>query len=307
MPDLHHNPTPQSHHPQRAALARVALFWLAYLAVLVLAAIPRGLLPPGSAEAGPLLWGAIAVPVLLMISRAMDRRAARLQVADSRSEDGPPLAQRLSIATLGHLMAGAAIGIVTYVAMVVATSVFVAPVQVAISDSAPPLSTIALSTASTVLLAWMEELGFRGFPLRTLASALGTWRAQAIVAIAFALSHLAYGWPLDRIALGVLPFALLFGAVAQWSGGLAMPIGVHAAVNLARVAMGETNTPGLLRIDVDPRAASALSAHAPWVAAVTISAIAVLVFALAHRENLRENHRAARREAQRRVHDGEGA
>jgi membrane protease YdiL (CAAX protease family) len=88
-----------------------------------------------------------------------------------------------------------------------------------------------------LVLACMEEIGFRGYALRTLVRSLGMWQAQAIVAVAFGLCHVAYGWSWINILMGVIPSALLFGFAATSSRGLAMPIGVHAGVNFAQWAV----------------------------------------------------------------------
>jgi membrane protease YdiL (CAAX protease family) len=63
--------------------------------------------------------------------------------------------------------------------------------------------------------------------------------------------HLAFGWPLPSILLGVVPGALLFGVAAVASRGLGVPIGLHAAWNLADWAVGRKDTPGLWTMVVD--------------------------------------------------------
>jgi len=87
----------------------------------------------------------------------------------------------------------------------------------------------------------MEELGFRSYALRTLVRTLGMWRGQVIVAVAFGLCHIAYGWSWTNIVLGVMPWALVFGFASTSSRGLAMPIGLHAGVNFAQGAVSDNS------------------------------------------------------------------
>jgi membrane protease YdiL (CAAX protease family) len=92
---------------------------------------------------------------------------------------------------------------------------------------------------SYIGLAAMEELAFRGYPLFHLRRAYGVWSAQIIVALAFALYHMTQGWPLLAALLGTTAGSILFGAAALRSGGLALPIGIHAAWNFGTWALGE--------------------------------------------------------------------
>jgi Type II CAAX prenyl endopeptidase Rce1-like len=117
----------------------------------------------------------------------------------------------------------------------------------------------------------MEELGFRGYPLRTLVPGLGLWPAQAIVAVAFSLCHLAFGWSWTTILLGVIPSALLFGMAAIASRGLAVPIGLHAGVNLAQSSMSGNSSWGFWKLAMDDQARGRITALSP------ISGVAVTV------------------------------
>jgi uncharacterized protein len=109
--------------------------------------------------------------------------------------------------------------------------------------------TMVILGCTFLALACMEELGFRGYALRTLVRATGMWRAQTIVASAFGLSHVAFGWSWINILLGVIPLALLFGIVATSSRGLALPIGIHAGVNFAQWAV--TDNSGIWKLVVN--------------------------------------------------------
>ncbi len=232
------------------ALTRTAFFWGAYLAVLWLATVPKGMVPPQWSQ---LVWGLISTPAILGVTVFFARREAR-SLRD--------LGLVVELGSAVRFLAGIGIGVANYGLMIVAISVLVAPIHFA-PAALPTAGSLIVTVMTIVVLACMEELGFRGYPLRTLILALGAWRAQALIAVAFGLCHVLFGWGWQQVVFGVLPSALLFGAVAQASGGLAMPTGVHAALNLVRVATGETATPGLWTIEIDQHAASHVATWAP--------------------------------------------
>lgn len=244
-------------------IGRVALFWAGYAVILYLAAYPRMMAP---AAWGQLVWGALSSFAILGLTLYLLKREGRT-AAD--------VGLRFESTSILRFLVGVFLGCAIYAIMILITSLIAGPIQVTRADS-PAIAIIVLTLGTYLALSVMEELGFRGYPLRTLVEALGRWQAMAVVAVAFSLSHLMYGWSWDTILLGVLPNAILFGVVALASGGLAMPIGLHAAVNAARWAAGETGTPGLwsMRIDTPDPAATSLRA------ALTGAAVTVLVSAV---------------------------
>lgn len=89
-----------------------------------------------------------------------------------------------------------------------------------------------------LLIALREELAFRGYPLRSLAYSIGSWKAQAIIAIFFALEHLAGGYTLGQAIFGAAIGAILFGIATLRSGGIALPLGIHTAWNFSQWYIG---------------------------------------------------------------------
>ena len=100
-------------------------------------------------------------------------------------------------------------------------------------------------------LAFMEEIAFRAYPMIRLTSVYGLRITQIIVAIAFALYHVATGWTLFAAFLGPGVWAIVFGLSAQWSGGIAMPTGIHVALNILQplVGMGAGNYTSIWFLD----------------------------------------------------------
>lgn len=104
---------------------------------------------------------------------------------------------------------------------------------------------IGPTVISFLALAALEEMGFRGYPLRRLEQPLGLWGAQAVVAIAFGFSHWLQGWPWLNAFVGTGLGSLVFGLAAVATRGLALPIGLHFAVNLTDWALGGKGSPGI--------------------------------------------------------------
>lgn len=110
---------------------------------------------------------------------------------------------------------------------------------------------VAISFFSYLLLASREELAFRGYPLRRLASTVGVWIAQFTVIVAFVLEHRLGGFSWTTALLGVSAGALLFGVAAIATRGLAVPIGLHAGFNFGQWVIGEKEKAGLWRPVID--------------------------------------------------------
>jgi len=97
-------------------------------------------------------------------------------------------------------------------------------------------SLAAAAVAFALLPAFAEELFFRGWLQRALATRLRPAWAVALAAGAFALAH---G---DRVhAAAAFPLGLYLGAAAQLAGSTRASILCHAAGNLAAVWVGATN------------------------------------------------------------------
>jgi membrane protease YdiL (CAAX protease family) len=237
---------------------------MGYLLILVAASVPKGMVPARYAD---LVWGAVASLGLLAMTRLFLARESRALHdvglrADSR--------------TVWRLLGGAAIGFCVYAATLAPISLTVGPLRF-IGSVRPTPSVWMVTLASYVALSCMEELGFRAYALRTLVPAVGAWRAQLGLALAFGATHLLFGWSWSTIALGVIPSALLFGVAALRSGGLAMPIGLHAALNLAQWIVGAKEVPGVWTLSAAPEHTARLGTFAPWIAAgVTLLAAVVL-------------------------------
>ena len=132
-----------------------------------------------------------------------------------------------------------------------------------------------------------EELAFHGYPLRSLQQLSGVWGAQVVVALVFALEHVAGGWSYAQALWGAAAGSLLFGMASIATRGLAVPIGIHAAWNFGDWMRGNRPTPGLWRPEVAKGFEDSVSA-AGILAYIAVMALATFGFWCWHRS--REAH-----------------
>ncbi len=251
--------------PAAPTVVRVTLFLIGYMLVLLGTSVFKGMSPPGYAD---LVWGITASLALVALTRLFLRREQKT-FADVAMRPHRHTATRLLVA----LVAGVALYLLTLAIISVAAG----PLQHS-APAWPSASRWLVVVASYLALASMEELGFRAYALRTLVPAIGRWKAQLLIAVAFGLTHIAFGWPWTRVVMGVIPSGLLFGALALRRGGLALAIGVHAALNLAQWIVGEKETPGVWTLTVDPAHTARLAGTAPLIATAVVLVAAALVW-----------------------------
>jgi membrane protease YdiL (CAAX protease family) len=87
-------------------------------------------------------------------------------------------------------------------------------------------------------LAFMEEVGFRGYPLYILKNRTGIRNSIIVTSVLFALYHIANGWTIQDSFLGAGTWGILYGLAATYSNGIAMSTGLHYAANLTTAAFG---------------------------------------------------------------------
>ncbi len=249
-------------------LARVAFFWGGYLAILWLTSLVKAKLPP---QWGQLAWGvtscAMLLPLTALFLRMDHRRADEIELNLNRTS--------CLRVVLGLLIGFAVFGLQSYLLFASLQARFC---LCGLRKSGDVWDCGFRSCAATLALSAMEEIGFRGYPLRTLVRGFGLWPAQGIVAVAFGLCHMAFGWPLGSILLGVVPSALLFGMAAIASRGLAIPIGLHAGLKSGRQdSMNGNGGWELWTLKMDDRVGAAVARTSPIIGA-TVVILAMIVF-----------------------------
>lgn len=107
---------------------------------------------------------------------------------------------------------------------------------------------LLLACAALLPLAFMEEVAFRGYPFQSLCNSYGLWVAQVVTAIAFGMYHVGYGWSVTAAFTGPSVWAFVFGISAAMSRGIAVPTGIHLALNIGQVLVGMKGDIGLWKL-----------------------------------------------------------
>jgi membrane protease YdiL (CAAX protease family) len=136
---------------------------------------------------------------------------------------------------------------------------------------------VLLAFSLYFVLALREELAFRGFPLRSLNFAIGSWKSQFIIALIFSLEHLAGGYSFLQAFAGAGIGAILFGIAALKSKGIAVPTGIHLAWNFGQWCAGYKNEPGIWQNVIDKGFAPRYE-QISLIVYVTIMSLAILTF-----------------------------
>ncbi|MEK9506127.1 type II CAAX endopeptidase family protein [Gemmatimonadota bacterium CCK-12] len=246
----------------------ILLFWAGYLVITLAVGFVTSLLIP-SPVWQLTAWGFASSVLLLALSRLLHRGSDdRAAPADAPSGFG-----------LNALAVGLLIGMASFAVHLAVVRTFGGPIRF---ERVAGVGAVATGAYFLRFLATscMEEIGFRGYPLRRLEPAIGSWPAVIVTAVVFGLSHLSYGWDLQTIALGVIPGGLLWGMSALATRGLAVPIGLHAAWNFAGWTAGSRSEVGLFRMIVSDEAGG-------WRSGCSTAAIGVETRALCRAERSR--------------------
>lgn len=231
----------------------------------MIASITRTIAPP---ELKQLAWGSVATIALVALTVWTTRR-------NGHTLDDAGMAFRPR--SVGLLFAGFLIALVVYTVTFITDHVVAGPISLVRVPSTHP-GTLLLMIATFLALGAMEEIGFRGYPLRMLVQRIGNWRAQLLVAVAFSATHVLFGWSVAAIVLGVFPSALLFGATALLFRDISAAIGVHAGLNVIRWTMGEKGDAGLWALSVADANAARLTKVAPAIGVVVTMLACVVMW-----------------------------
>ncbi|MFT3823960.1 MAG: type II CAAX endopeptidase family protein [Chitinophagaceae bacterium] len=135
-----------------------------------------------------------------------------------------------------------------------------------------------LVTFPLIPLAFMEELGFRAYPLEILKDKIGIRMSIVTTSILFALYHIANGWTIASSFYGPAVWGLIFGLAAIYSKGIAMPTGIHYAANLTTSAFGAANNAVSIWIVKPANNIAAKDGGVDW--STILPSLALLIFAI---------------------------
>lgn len=138
--------------------------------------------------------------------------------------------------TLLKLISGVGIGILIFLLMLLMLLSFT---QLELKQQTNTWHVWSLLGYVAILpLAFMEEIAFRSYPFLLLNKVFGLRITQWIVAIVFALYHIIQGWNPVVAFLGPATWAFVFGLAMVRSGGIALPTGIHIALNAMQQLVG---------------------------------------------------------------------
>lgn len=211
--------------PKKAAIAKAVLFWIIFMLLLIPSGIiSNTILPAKWLKFSYGILGTIAALITTWIFLKWDKK--------SLADFGLIFLSN----TIIRFLYGFVIGAVCFGAMLLLL-VSLTTLQI---ERTTTVFTFAASFwyLSIIPMAFMEELGFRAYPFLQLNKAMGLRTTQIIVAIAFAVYHIVQGWNVEVAFLGPGIWAFVFGLGAVWSKGIALPTGIHVALNFLQQVVG---------------------------------------------------------------------
>lgn len=213
------------HSPRIHAIIRSIFFWIIFMFLLFVLSTQIGRFVPAQWERYAYgIFGTIAAVLTTFIALKFERR--------SFADIGLVWERR----TLLRFLKGILIGTVVFT-LIIVILLSITQLQLEKNSKAFTLSA-AFWYLAYIPLALMEEIAFRSYPFLKMNKVLGLRITQIIVAVAFALYHVVSGWSITTAFLGPAIWALVFGLAAIWSGGIALPTGIHVALNVLQSLLG---------------------------------------------------------------------
>lgn len=120
------------------------------------------------------------------------------------------------------------------IGVIVALLLLLSPLELEFVESPNLIVVFGLSALTLFAMALMEEIIFRGYPLLKLNEKIGVRGAIYCTSIVFGLYH---GLALESL-IGPAVWGLIYGLMAFWSKGLALPTGLHFGLNWAQGFVG---------------------------------------------------------------------
>jgi membrane protease YdiL (CAAX protease family) len=223
------------------SLAAIGLYLAAQLGLQLavgLVLVATGLLDPGALDASEVGAPLLALVVLSqLVGLGAVLLLLRRRAIPLRAVVGPvrPLRRNLGI--------GAGLGVLAIVGSTIVVSALVAlsgseatPDQVLTGDIAEtPTQLLLAITAAVVLAPIAEELLFRGLLHRALRGRLAIVPATMISSVLFAVVHVdvAFSQPLALVGLTLV--GVLLAVAYERTGGLVVPIAIHAVHNAVTI------------------------------------------------------------------------
>jgi membrane protease YdiL (CAAX protease family) len=142
-------------------------------------------------------------------------------------------------------MAGLGAGVGLFGLFVAFAYARIAGVAVSVPGGSAGMGAVLIGTVATIVQVGGEEIYFRGWLQRALGVAWGPVPALLMTALVFAALHLLGGARAPLSLINLLLGGLLFGLLAQRSGGIAAPVAAHLLWNWSeQLLLGLDPNPG---------------------------------------------------------------
>jgi membrane protease YdiL (CAAX protease family) len=246
-------------------IIKSALFCIVFTGFLIVFSFAKNLLPSSSERLAHGIVGTIAGFLTLFLFLRFDKK---------RFSD---IGLQIDRKTILRFLTGVGIGII--IMGTLATGVLYMTNTAIRVNPAGNFWNFLLMTAPLILLAFMEELGFRTYPLEILKDKVGVRTSLVVTSVLFALYHIANGWTIAASFYGPGVWGLVFGLAAVYSKGIAMPTGIHYAANLTTAAFADKGNTVSLWI-VGQADTSSIKQIAPEWVVVLAPSLALFVFAV---------------------------
>jgi membrane protease YdiL (CAAX protease family) len=205
-------------------IIKSVLFCIVFTALLVVFSFAKGFIPNNFERIAHGTIGTLAAFLATVLFLKFDRK---------RFSDIGLTFQRK---TITKFFTGVVVGI-GIMGLLAMSVIYLTDVGIEVNQRSNFLNFL-LMTLPLIPLAFMEELGFRAYPLEILKDKTGIRMAIVITSILFALYHIVNGWTIASSFYGPGIWGLVFGLAAIYSRGIAMPTGIHYAANLTTSAFG---------------------------------------------------------------------
>jgi membrane protease YdiL (CAAX protease family) len=220
------------------ALVRAIVFWISFIALLFVTGSALHLFLDG--EVHRLIYGLAGTAVALLCTWFWSNR-------QKQSLDAYGLNWRAG--SLVRAIKGFVLGALIMVLVLLALLLFT-PLEIKAAEPAFSASSL-FWFLGLIPFAYLEEAAFRGMPFVELHKKYGLLMAQFIVALAFAVYHLIYGWPIQVAFMGPFVWSFVFGLARVHSNGIALPTGMHVALNAGQILLGmKPESVSLFSLDV---------------------------------------------------------
>ncbi len=148
------------------------------------------------------------------------------------------IALKLDSKTLKKFFIGFLFGIL-FVSLLIIFAAYISDFNIQQNKNGNLLFIFLTALPTIILLAFMEEVAFRSYPLITTKNEFGTLTAMIITSILFGLYHVVFGWGIIGFCSTTI-WGFLFSILAIYSNGISMPTGFHSAINLTQLVFGLT-------------------------------------------------------------------